>query len=44
MLKIEPKSKLIFMGDSITDAGRVRQSGEGLFDPYGNGYVKSENL
>ena len=43
MLIIEPKSKLVFMGDSITDAGRVRPGGEGLFDPYGQGYVAFVN-
>jgi len=43
MFKIEAKSKLIFMGDSITDAGRSRPSGEGLFDPLGGGYVSFIN-
>jgi len=27
------------IGDSITDCGRVQPAGEGLFDPYGSGYV-----
>lgn len=31
--------KLIMIGDSITDCGRNKPAGEGLFDPYGNGYV-----
>ncbi len=36
---IEPKSKLVMIGDSITDCGRTRPIGEGLFDALGNGYV-----
>ena len=32
-------SKLVMIGDSITDAGRARPSGEGLFDAIGKGYV-----
>ena len=35
----EKGDKLIMTGDSITDCGRGRPDGEGLFDPYGNGYV-----
>ena len=31
--------KVIFIGDSITDCDRGRPAGEGLFDPYGKGYV-----
>ncbi len=31
--------KIIFAGDSVTDAGRARPSGEGLFGAYGNGFV-----
>lgn len=31
--------KLVMTGDSITDCNRKRPDGEGLFDPYGNGYV-----
>ena len=38
-MKILPNSKLLMIGDSITDAGRTRPVGEGLFDPYGKGYV-----
>jgi len=38
-LKIEPGSKLLFVGDSITDAGRARPVGEGLFGAHGTGYV-----
>lgn len=38
-MKIKKGSKIIFFGDSITDAGRTRPVGEGLFDPMGKGYV-----
>lgn len=38
-MKIAKGSKLLFLGDSITDAGRARPVGEGLFDPMGKGYV-----
>lgn len=43
MLKIEPKSKLLFIGDSITDKERTKPHGEGLFDPFGFGYVAFAN-
>jgi lysophospholipase L1-like esterase len=36
---IEPNSKLVMIGDSITDCDRVRPVGEGLFDALGKGYV-----
>lgn len=36
---ISARSKLLFIGDSITDAGRTRPVAEGLFDPLGKGYV-----
>ena len=36
---LEPNSKLIMIGDSITDAGRAQPVGEGLFDALGRGYV-----
>jgi len=39
MLKIEKNQKLVMIGDSITDAGRVQPIAEGLFDPLGRGYV-----
>lgn len=39
MLKIGEKDKLVFIGDSITDCGRGRPVGEGLFDAIGKGYV-----
>lgn len=35
----ERNDKLVMIGDSITDCGRSKPDGEGLFDPYGNGYV-----
>ncbi len=38
-LKIAPHSKLLFIGDSITDTGRTQPVAEGLFDPLGRGYV-----
>ncbi|MEN8173855.1 MAG: GDSL-type esterase/lipase family protein, partial [Chloroflexota bacterium] len=37
---IEPKSRLVFIGDSITDCGRKRPVGEGRFNQaLGDGYV-----
>jgi lysophospholipase L1-like esterase len=38
-MKVHKGSKLLFLGDSITDAGRTRPVGEGLFDPMGKGFV-----
>ena len=39
-MKIQPKSRLLFIGDSITDCGRRRPIGEGNSDnALGNGYV-----
>ncbi|MDT8390454.1 MAG: SGNH/GDSL hydrolase family protein [Lentisphaeria bacterium] len=38
-MKLETNTKFIMIGDSITDCGRGKPAGEGLFDPYGNGYV-----
>ena len=38
-MKLEQNSKLIMIGDSITDCGRAQPIGEGLFDPLGRGYV-----
>lgn len=32
--------KIVFMGDSVTDAGRKRPLGEGLWDGAGNGFVR----
>lgn len=39
-MKIEAGSKLVMIGDSITDAERARPVGEGLFGAIGNGYVR----
>jgi len=36
---LQKNDRLVMIGDSITDCGRGRPAGEGLFDPYGNGYV-----
>lgn len=37
------KQKFVMMGDSITDVGRAQPAGEGLFEPYGKGYVNLVN-
>jgi lysophospholipase L1-like esterase len=36
---IQPNSKLVMIGDSITDVERARPVGEGLFGALGKGYV-----
>ena len=37
---LQPNSKILFIGDSITDCGRKRPIGKGEFDQaLGNGYV-----
>jgi lysophospholipase L1-like esterase len=38
-MKFAKGDKLVLIGDSITDAGRGRPVGEGLFDAIGKGYV-----
>jgi lysophospholipase L1-like esterase len=38
-MKLELNEKLVMIGDSITDCGRARPVGEGLFDAIGKGYV-----
>ena len=38
-MKIAKESKLLMIGDSLTDAGRAQPIAEGLFDPLGRGYV-----
>ena len=38
-MKLKPHSKLLMIGDSITDCGRARPVGEGLFEATGKGYV-----
>jgi len=40
-MKIEKGSKLVMIGDSVTDVGRTRPIGEGLFDALGKGYVSN---
>ena len=36
---LDTNDKLVMAGDSITDCNRAKPAGEGLFDPYGKGYV-----
>jgi lysophospholipase L1-like esterase len=36
---IQPNSKLVMIGDSVTDCGRLKPVGEGEIDALGNGYV-----
>src|SRR5512135_3120837 len=36
---LQKNMKLVFQGDSITDAGRAQPIAEGIFDPMGRGYV-----
>ena len=36
----ENKDKILFTGDSVTDAGRKRPVGEGLWEGLGTGYVR----
>ncbi|MBB6636408.1 SGNH/GDSL hydrolase family protein [Cohnella thailandensis] len=38
-MRLGQREKLLFIGDSITDCERARPVGEGLFNPYGRGYV-----
>jgi lysophospholipase L1-like esterase len=38
-MQIKPKSKLVMIGDSITDCERARPVGEGLFGAIGKSYV-----
>lgn len=38
-MKIEPGSRLVMIGDSITDVGRARPIGEGRGEALGKGYV-----
>ena len=41
MLKFHDGDKILFTGDSVTDSGRGRPVGEGLWEGVGNGYVRS---
>jgi len=38
-MQLTDRAKLIFIGDSITDADRAKPAGEGLFGAVGKGYV-----
>jgi lysophospholipase L1-like esterase len=38
-VRIEPGSRLLFIGDSVTDCGRARPVGEGSLAALGHGYV-----
>lgn len=38
-MKLHKHDKLVMIGDSITDCGRARPVGEGLFEAIGKGYV-----
>lgn len=38
-MQIQNNSKLVMIGDSVTDCGRTQPVGEGLFDALGKGYV-----
>jgi len=38
-MQIPPFSKLVFIGDSVTDCSRTQPVGEGLFEALGRGYV-----
>ncbi|WP_026691296.1 SGNH/GDSL hydrolase family protein [Alteribacter aurantiacus] len=40
---LKPHSKLLFIGDSITDCSRSQPDGDGLFDELGQGYVSYVN-
>lgn len=42
-MHIEPNSKLLMIGDSITDCGRGQPVGEAFKDGLGNGYVSLVN-
>ncbi|WP_135553764.1 SGNH/GDSL hydrolase family protein [Paenibacillus cymbidii] len=38
-MKLQKHDKLVMIGDSITDCGRAKPVGEGLFEAIGKGYV-----
>ncbi len=42
-LKFKKDDIIVMMGDSVTDVERARPHGEGLFNPYGIGYVAYVN-
>ncbi len=37
-MKLQPRDKFVLIGDSVTDMGRARPAGQGLFNPHGTGY------
>ncbi|MEG0664722.1 MAG: GDSL-type esterase/lipase family protein, partial [Clostridia bacterium] len=41
MLKFKNGDKILFTGDSVTDAGRGRPVGEGLWEGVGTGFVRN---
>ena len=41
MLLFENNDRIVFTGDSVTDSGRGRPVGQGLWDGVGNGYVRA---
>ena len=38
-MRLDINTKLVMIGDSITDCGRTQPVGEGLFEAHGKGYV-----
>lgn len=38
---LQDGQRIVFVGDSVTDSGRKRPIGEGLWDGTGNGYVRN---
>lgn len=42
-MKIKANSRLLFIGDSVTDVERARPIGQGLFNALGVGYVSEVN-
>ena len=37
----ENNDRIVFTGDSVTDSGRKRPYGEGLWEGLGNGFVRN---
>ena len=37
-MTLQPRNKFVLIGDSVTDMGRTRPMGQGLFNPHGTGY------
>ena len=40
-MKLNKNDRIVFAGDSVTDDGRARPIGEGLWEGTGNGYVRN---